>query len=140
MKKYQPEEATEKNYSLYFSSLFIKIKQLPRKIKIPRTKKSFFGNRCSLILVFIIVFSKRLKKQNDAKTDALFNSVYPKLRKNMMRTKFDRLNQNLAREQLLPSGKIISAAASKFRKIPTINTDPRLGKEDSSCFIANFRS
>ena len=93
------------------------------KIKIPKTeslthsKKLFLTVAIIIAVVFVASIFFANKKQNDAKTQALFAQIYPQAQK-----KYDEgesllgLNQNLAHDSFQASQKILEDGKSKFSK------------------------
>ena len=118
-----PQASIEVKSSNYLSKLNSYIPALFEKIKIPRTKELTHSKKLFLTVAVIIavVFVSSIflanKKQNDAKTQALFAQVYPQAQK-----KYDEgesllgLNQNLAHDSFQQSQKILEDGKSKFPK------------------------
>lgn len=115
---YHPnEEKQKKNYSALIMPFVRYPLNLIRKIKISRTKSGLIIIAIVLIAVFVIGIFLTVKRQNDAKIEAIFNEVYPPAQK-----KYDEgqslsdLNQNLARESFQEAEKILAEVNGKFLK------------------------
>ena len=104
-----------------FSKLSNPLSSILGKLKLPKIE-SFNHSKKLLVTVVIIiavVFAASIflavKKQNDAKTQALFSQIYPPAQK-----KYDEgqnlleLNQNLAHDSFAASQKILEDGKSKF--------------------------
>jgi len=116
-----PQAAVEVASSGPFSKLSNPFSLVLRKLKLP--KMEGFNHSKKLLLTIVIIIAVVLtvsiflavKKQNEAKTQALFSQVYPPAQK-----KYDEgqnllgLNQNLAHDSFAASQKILEDGKSKF--------------------------
>ena len=116
-----PQAPVEIASSGPFSKLSNPFSLVLEKLKLPKMKS--FNHSKKLLLTVVIIIAVVLtasiilavKKQNDAKTQALFNQVYPPAQK-----KYDEgqsllgLNQNLAHDSFTASQKILEDGKSKF--------------------------
>lgn len=113
------EFETEKKEVPIRSSFFSYFKKLLkiRPKTIPHSKRVLLSVALVLLLILVGSVYFAVKRQEDAKIQTLFNEVYPPAQK-----KYDEgialvsLNQNLAREDLEASQKIIAQAKPKFKK------------------------
>jgi len=110
-------EKSKRNYFSLVTPILNYPLSLIGKIKIPRSKTGLIVIAVTLISIFIIGIFLSIKRQNDAKVEALFNNIYPQAQK-----KYDEgqslsdLNQNLARESFQEAEKILKDAKDKFPK------------------------
>ncbi len=116
-----PQAAVEVTSSGLFSKLSNPLSLVLGKLKLP--KMEGFNHSKKLLLTVVVIIAVVLvasiilavKKQNDAKTQALFSQVYPPAQK-----KYDEgqnlleLNQNLAHDSFTASQKILEDGKSKF--------------------------
>jgi len=116
-----PQAAVEITSSGLFSKLSNPLSLILGKLKLP--KMEGFNHSKKLLLTVVVIIAVVLvasiilavKKQNDAKTQALFSQVYPPAQK-----KYDEgqnllgLNQNLAHDSFTASQKILEDGKSKF--------------------------
>lgn len=116
-----PQAAVEVTSSGLFSKLSNPLSLILGKLKLP--KMEGFNHSKKLLLTVVVIIAVVLvasiilavKKQNDAKTQALFSQVYPPAQK-----KYDEgqnllgLNQNLAHDSFTASQKILEDGKSKF--------------------------
>jgi hypothetical protein len=115
--KYEEEKKTSMNVFAYISPLILSIKKPFQSFKISKSRRGFLAIVIILIAIFVIGIFLSLKKQQDSKTEALFNDVYPQAQK-----KYDEgqslmdLNQNLARDNFKAAEKIINDASDQFPK------------------------
>lgn len=107
------------NLAFLISPLF-KIKEKinsSNNLSFSHSKKLLLSLAFIIILVFVASIFFASKKQNEAKTKALFNEIYPPAQK-----KYDEgksligLNKNLARDSLLEAEKILNNGKIKFDK------------------------
>ncbi len=109
-----PEAPVEVASSGYLSLILGKLK-LPKIDSFNHSKKLLLTVAVIIGVVFIASIFLAVKKQNDAKTQALFNQVYSPAQK-----KYDEgqslleLNQNLAHDSFAAAQKILEDGKSKF--------------------------
>jgi hypothetical protein len=102
--------------SAFFRGLFGKLK--PRETRrFNHSKKMYLPIAIVIVIVLVASVFLAIKKQNEAKVKAMFNSVYPQAEK-----KYEEgqslvdLNQNLARDSFTSSKKVIDENLPKFTK------------------------
>lgn len=109
-----PQAAVAVASSGYLSLILGKLK-LPKTESFNHSRKLLLTVAIIIAVVFIASIFLAVKKQNEAKTQALFNQVYSPAQK-----KYDEgqsllgLNQNLARDSFQASQKILEDGKSKF--------------------------
>ncbi len=116
-----PQAPVEIASSGVFSKLGDSLSSIFRKLKLPKmeafnhSKKLLLTVAIIIAVIFVASIFLAIKKQNDEKTLALFNQVYPQAQK-----KYDEgqnllgLNQNLAHDSFAASQKILEDGKSKF--------------------------
>lgn len=91
--------------------------KLPKRLDLNHSRKVILTIVIIIVLVFIGSISFAVKKQEDTKTQAAFNSIYPQAQK-----KYDEgqglieLNQNLARDSFTQAKQIIDGGKDKLPK------------------------
>jgi hypothetical protein len=96
------------------SSIFAKFK-LPKMGTVNHSKKLLLTVVVIVAVIFVASIFLAIRKQNDAKTLALFNQVYPPAQKKYAEGEgLLSLNQNLARDSFTASQQILESGKSKF--------------------------
>lgn len=113
---YSPSLNRKLNVSNKFKSITEKLK-FPKNLDISHSRKIIL----TIVVIIIIVFAGSVvfavKKQQDAKTQVLFSTIYPEASK-----KYDEgqglldLNQNLARDSFSKAKEILEGGLDKFPK------------------------
>lgn len=104
------------------NSLLKKIKQkislgFLQKPRLNHSKKLYLTIAVILMAVFVLSIILSIQKQQNAKTQALFNDIYPRAEKKYEEGQsLSDLNKNLARDSFLVAQKILNDGKDKFTK------------------------
>lgn len=104
------------SFKTLFSSLFKKI--IPKgPVRLSHSKRMYLSIAVIIFIVLIASIIFAINKQNEAKTKALFEQVYPvALKKYDEGKSLEDLNQNLARDSFVSAKKILEEGKEKFDK------------------------
>jgi hypothetical protein len=104
------------NIVLFFKQLLRKV-PLKKPGRLNHSKKMYLAIVVIIVIVLIVSISLAIKKQNEAKVKAMFDSVYPQAQKKYEEGQsLADLNQNLARDSFTSSKKTIDDSLSNFEK------------------------